>query len=863
MVRRLFIFIFGILTFAVAQAHDGPALRRVISPSQPMWIIHIDTWNNPDPQRIIDMVPEDIKPYVVFNLSLSATEATCPDGEKVCDSWMKVCAENRVWTMIQCASGACSTFADDDMEIYERYFKQYPNFLGWNFAEQFWGFGETRERENGTVTNPSFLTRLDLFTKIMKLCHQYGGYLVVSFTQSVYSANMMPVAYMKRNAEMNRLLTEDKDHFICCEKYTMKNGFFDIESNCLGAYLGGYAGQYGIRFDACGWFEETTKVDENGNEIKDSNGKTLSNYFNDFPKACGAIPILEHVALTGETVIDGPETIPLEDSREIATTRTADGYTHRNWGWFPHFKNINIDMFRKILDGTIRIPSRSEVIERTKICVKNDVTPKDINSSKNEMEPYVSPQGLYDGVYRNEQDYGGTPWNAENAPLNNRWWLKSTGRYPAIPVVYDLLDDEAKKLTVAVTAKDYASNSTWNNVNSKKAYLNKLFKQEYTGDIYAARHENAWVCYNPYQYDEKHVNLVTPKNGQKFYRDFPAAKRSAKGTLKPAYNTCRQIKMNLAPYSLVFMRENSDKLSLYMQNYRLEDGKRYAQGNPALADDANLPEYAQQVDTITVVGATAEPTISWKDNASHSASTVTSEWKNSQFIVYVKHNGPLELTINCKGTSTSGKLKDSDVTPSVIEMPAVPEAYDGEMQYEFENFDYKNVAGCYGNAWYNGFRGYYGQGCLNLGTQKGASVRGYIPVTKPGNYKVAIRYQASMGDAVINVICGNQTKQVTLPKNASSNKEWSEVEFDMDIADVKGNMTVNYVSGKRAVLDCVRLNYKGALTGIAGVTTDADLIDHVEYYDLQGMRLAAAKQGISIKKVYLRSGKTYTEKIYK
>ena len=281
--------------------------------------------------------------------------------------------------------------------------------------------------------------------------------------------------------------------------------------------------------------------------------------------------VAEHVALTGETVIDGPETIPLECSREIASTKTADGYTHRNWSWFPHFKNINIDLFRKILDGTIRIPTRSEVIERTKICVKNDVTPKDINSSKNEMEPYVSPQGLYDGVYRNEQDYGGTQWNAENAPLNNRWWLKSTGRYPAIPVVYDLLDDEAKKLTVAVTAKDYASNSTWNNVNSKKAYLNKLFKQEYTGDIYAARHENAWVCYNPYQYDEKHVNLATPLHGQTFYRDFPATKRSAKGTLKPAYNTCRQIKMNLAPYSLVFMRENSDKLSLYMQNYRLEE----------------------------------------------------------------------------------------------------------------------------------------------------------------------------------------------------------------------------------------------------------------------------------------------------
>lgn len=865
MVKRILLFIVGILTFAVSQAHDGPALRRVISPSQPVWIIHIDTWNAPNPQAIINMVPEDIKPYVVFNLSLSATESICPDGKKVVDSWMKVCAENRVWTMIQPASGGCSAFDDDDLELYESYYKNYPNFLGWNYAEQFWGFDEDRKRENGTIHTPSFLKRLELFTHLMKFAHQYGGYLCVSFTQACYSANMMPVAYMKRNAEMNRLLSTDKEHFICCEKYTMKNGFYDIESNCLGAYLGGYAGQYGIRFDICGWMEEQDKLDENGNAIKDPSdaSKFLKEYYNDFPKACGAIPILEHVALTGETVIDGPELVTTDNLREIATTKTADGYTRRNWAWFNHFKNINIDMFRKILDGTIRIPSREEVIARTKICVKNDIKPKNIYSSQNEMEPYVSPGGLYDGLYRSEQDDNGTQW--PNSTLNNKWWLKVSGRYPTIPVVYDLIDEEAKKLQVAIKSSEYANNATWSNVTSKKAYMNKLFKQEYTGDIYASRLENTWVCYNPYQYNEEHVPLAATNHGMKFIRKYWVNNgRSAKGTLKPAYNTCRQIKMNLAPYSLVHMREYSDKLSLYMQNYRIKDGLRYGVGDGRLQDDKNLPEYAQQTDTIIVVGASAQPTISWKDNSEHSASTVTCEWKNGQFTVYVKHNGPLELTIdNCKGTNTTGKLKDSDVTAAVIETPAMPEAYEGEMQYEFENFDYKNVGGCYGNAWNNGFRGYYGQGCLNLGTQKGASVRGYIPVTKPGNYKVAIRYQASAGDAVVKVICGNQTKQVTLPKNASSSKEWSEVEFDMDIADVKGNMTVNYVSGKRAVLDCVRLNYKGALTGIAGVTTDADMIDHVEYYDLQGMRLSAAKQGVSIKKVYLRSGKTYTEKIYK
>ena len=62
-------------------------LRRPISPERPLWIVHIDTWNTPDPERIIEMVPEDIRPYVVFSLSLSATDATCHDA---CGLWYSV-----------------------------------------------------------------------------------------------------------------------------------------------------------------------------------------------------------------------------------------------------------------------------------------------------------------------------------------------------------------------------------------------------------------------------------------------------------------------------------------------------------------------------------------------------------------------------------------------------------------------------------------------------------------------------------------------------------------------------------------------------------------------------------------------------
>src|SRR6187402_667182 len=61
-----------------AHAQSGTPLRRPISQNQPMWLIHIDTWNYADPQKIIALIPPDIRPFVVMNISLSIShdEAT-------------------------------------------------------------------------------------------------------------------------------------------------------------------------------------------------------------------------------------------------------------------------------------------------------------------------------------------------------------------------------------------------------------------------------------------------------------------------------------------------------------------------------------------------------------------------------------------------------------------------------------------------------------------------------------------------------------------------------------------------------------------------------------------------------------------
>ena len=97
--------------------------------------------------------------------------------------------------------------------------------------------------------------------------------------------------------------------------------------------------------DDCGWSPD------DGNPATENDGDLYP-----FVKAAGAIPIMEHVMLTGQTVIDGPELIWTDVSREVGTSVTPDGYTRRNWDWFPQFVNIQMDEFRKILDGTVTHP---------------------------------------------------------------------------------------------------------------------------------------------------------------------------------------------------------------------------------------------------------------------------------------------------------------------------------------------------------------------------------------------------------------------------------------------------------------------------------------------------------------------------
>lgn len=689
-------------------------LRRPISPQQPAWLIHIDTWNTADAQKIIDLIPADIRPYVIFNISLSISHDDTNGawnvveyGYETAKSWLRTCAENNVWALVQPSSGGfchfpdIASYAEMENSVYDEFYREYPNFLGFNYCEQFWGFDDPF-----SVTYPQ---RLQHWTNLMKLNNKYGGYLVISFCGPGWGASLTPVAMMKRDANFAAICKQHSENLIVCEKYTSTYGFFDIESACLGAYLSGYAGQYGMRFDQCGWNEKHWNGDK------------------EFPVAAGAIPMIEHIMLTGQTVYDGPELIWQQDFKEVSESGAGGGFYKRNWECFPQFVNINMDIYRKIIDGTIRIMGRQEVIDRTKIVLINDINPT--NSS---FDPgYCAPANLYEGLYR---------MDADGNQFDHTTYFKKTGRYPTIPIVYELADDVANSFVYKIDASQFEG--TWGDVQMKQSKFNRIFPEEYSGDMYVGRHENGWVAYNP---------LVGTHTASIPFK----------------YNTCEKMELAYSKYSASVIKEYADKVTVYLTNYSTEGTKKN--------------------DVIKIIGSSSKPTFTYQDRATPASCEIKEDWKNGVYTLSVNHNGAVDITVRCSGNATG---RETQYTQASVTAPANPEIYKGAHQYEAECFEYKNVNKIHKNAVHDGIRNYTAMGYINFGTRGDAAVRDDISVPDAGSYKLKIKYRAPSSSINSIDLYINDAKVATpdFIQTGDSNDSWQTISMTVTLKTGKNKM---------------------------------------------------------------------------
>ncbi len=727
--------------------------RRPIDNKHPMWLIHIDVWNNADPQKIIDLIPADIKPYVCMNLSLSCQydndlkmHKMPQNAVQTYKSWASVCCRNNMWFTCQPASGGKTHIKDDDLDTFEYFFKNYKNFLGWNYAEQFWGFDDPED--DSSSSQPS---RIALFAKLVEMSHNYGGFLTVSFCGNIWSHGLNPVGMLKRNANLLANCKKYPEAILFLYKYTTAGCWYNNESVTLAPFISGLAKNYGVRYDNCGWNGALgTIFGEDSNH-----GRT-------YPAAAGIPPVLEQMCLNGACVWDGPELIWTECFKENSRT-TVSGYTRRNWTTYSSFDNVWVDMFRKVLDGTIYIPSREEVVERTKFALVSDVNQANDNTSL-KGRAYATPETLYDGIYKQDD-----PFNRDNGQMDkNNCYYKKTGRYQTIPVLFPLehCDDLAKSINTKLTRTDYDNNfGNWQNETMKQVKLNRLYPEVSQGDMFVARNHNELLCYTPYSY----LNY----------------KVASKASVPLQYNSCTSLELNFPRFSSAVVKEYNDRIVFYLNNFRSDT-------------------VAAVTDVIKVVGASSKPAYSYKDRVS-TKSVITEDW-NAETATYtcsVSHMGPLDLTIHCEGANVDDRSTDYLSDEPIAELPQQPTAYYGELVIEAEDMDYKNVKENVTHAYnssYRELRGHSAMGFQVLGTSTAAALRNATMINFGGTYNVTVKYM-SQTNAQVMVSCGSVSRKVL--NLSASGETWQTVSFETTLKSGSNTFTLTNVGGKNVYIDNV------------------------------------------------------------
>ena len=714
--------------------------RRPIDSRHPLWLVHVDVWNKADPQKIIELVPDEIKPFVCMNLSMSCqydkekmVYKMPQDAVQTYKSWASVCQHNNMWFMLQPASGGMGHLLDSDLATYEYFFKRYPNFLGWNFAEQFWGFDE--------VDNPASAKqpeRIALFAKLVEMSHNYGGLLTISFCGNIWSHLLSPNGMMKRDSNLLAACRKYPEAILWLYKYTTSSCWYNNESVTISPFISGLANNYGVRYDNCGWNGALETL------ISKDHGKK-------YPIAAGIAPVMEQTCVNGGAVWDGPELIWTEDFKNLNNT-TVDGYQRRNWGYFDGFPNVWIDMWKKVLDGSLYIPTREEVVGKTKIVVVNNVT------SGSDEDKYAAWGSLYDNIYKQDD-----PFNRGNGQwMDNFCYFKKTGRYATIPVCVELYDDLAKSIPVQVMKSKRTS--TWPNETAKKKAFDEQYPEISTGDLFVSRFRNQIVTYTPYTYFNN--------------------KTTASADIPLQYNTCDKLQLTWGKISSGAIREYADHIDFYLNNFRNDT-----------IDNV--------LDKIVITGAKTKPSYTATKRV-NATLTHSDEWDEATgtYTINMYHNGPVDICVKCEGNAKGRATDYLPATALTADMPKMPEDYFGPVIVEAEDMDYKSVT-CildpYGQR--GTVYGHSGNGFIETTVSKAGALRHTITMKKSGDYNLVIKYNAYNKAGTLDVELNGNTQKAEIKKTEKN--LWQKVSLSVTLKEGENTLYLKNTDGIKMMIDYI------------------------------------------------------------
>ena len=400
------------------QAKADPALRVTINNTHPLNMIGFYYSDSSNLVQLWNSIPANQKPYSTI-LLIAENSLNNTDTVKNWITARLVEAEaNQISVMVQAINGETKNSTAIPISWFEGLMQNYTALKGFNAAELYnsvpW-YGQAEGDHSQYLAD------------LLNMTSQYGGQFVWSDT-NIFSTNGTVLDWIQNNTNLINAMRAHKDNFsfIYKESYTDRT----TDSVGLGLFLAGLAGNWGTSSDW--WHWQLAGYGELFGGWNNANSYWKQIFT--FPESMYVMDMIR-AASEGATVFKSE----------------AGWYSTSNQGRLtPGYVNATLPYLNKIIDGSIRIPTRAEVLAKNKFAY--------IGRPAFNV-PYVS-------------DY-------------SQIFMK-TGRYGIIPL-----------LPTNLNVSELANFENTSTVAKDEAYFQSLYPEEtYSTSTFASRNGNTWYWMN-------------------------------------------------------------------------------------------------------------------------------------------------------------------------------------------------------------------------------------------------------------------------------------------------------------------------------------------------------------------------------
>lgn len=323
----------GIFTsYGWQETSASATLRQVVDHTHPLYTVGRYYNDAGTVTQLWNAIPAEMKPYsavvIIPGDHLNDTAA----NRAWITAELQECQNNNIPVLLQAMNGETKNSLALPVSWLDSLMQQYSVLIGFNAAELYnsisW-YGATEGNHSQYIAD------------VLNMVSNYGGYFYWTDT-NVFGTNGTMMDWIQNNANLITAMRNHKENVIISykESYTESS----TEGLALGLFLAGLAGNWGISSDWWRW-------ELNGNEEvfgSVHSGDSAWQQTLSYPEAMYGMDLVRSVS-EGATVFN-----------------FEGGYysTANNGRQTPILTSIVQPLFEKLLDGTIHIPSRQEVLDK-------------------------------------------------------------------------------------------------------------------------------------------------------------------------------------------------------------------------------------------------------------------------------------------------------------------------------------------------------------------------------------------------------------------------------------------------------------------------------------------------------------------